>query len=104
MLLCGPRDGSMWKRRNFLVAGRAATGGRCLPRSTIAGIAACPDPETRAVLERLCSLYALTSLHQDRAWFLEHSRLSPGRARAMGNGDGDNISIAILKLVEVPPA
>ncbi|MGB2978813.1 MAG: acyl-CoA dehydrogenase [Propionicimonas sp.] len=57
---------------------------RVVLEAFIAGIAACPDPEVRAVLERLCSLYALTSLHQDRAWFLEHSRLSPGRARAMG--------------------
>ena len=34
------------------------------------------DGETRDVLERLCSLYALDSIHKDRAWFLEHHRIS----------------------------
>ena len=48
---------------------------------------------------------------QELAWVIDGassardaSELLIGRARAMGNGDGDNISLAILKLVEVPPA
>ena len=32
----------------------------------------------------MCSLYALSSIHEDRAWFMEHSRISPGRAKAIG--------------------
>lgn len=50
----------------------------------IAGIEACADPEARDVLERLCSLYALGSIAEDRAWFLEHNRISTGRAKALG--------------------
>ncbi len=50
----------------------------------IAGIDACTDPEAKAVLERLCSLYALSSINEDRAWFMEHSRISPARAKAIG--------------------
>lgn len=50
----------------------------------IAGIEACTDPESKAVLERLCSLYALSSINDDRAWFMEHSRISPARAKAIG--------------------
>lgn len=50
----------------------------------IAGIDACTDPEARQALERLCSLYALSSINEDRAWFLEHSRISTGRAKAIG--------------------
>ncbi|GIG54534.1 acyl-CoA dehydrogenase family protein [Demequina activiva] len=42
------------------------------------------DEETRDVLERLCSLYALHSIHQDRAWFMEHNRISSGRSKAIG--------------------
>lgn len=48
---------------------------------------------------------------QELAWVIdgaasarEASELLIGRARAMGNGDGDNISLAILKLIEAPPA
>lgn len=50
----------------------------------IAGIQACADPGARQVLETLCSLYALSSIADDRAWFLEHNRLSTGRAKALG--------------------
>jgi acyl-CoA oxidase len=50
----------------------------------IAGIDACDDPGARESLERLCSLYALTSINEDRAWFLEHNRISTGRAKAIG--------------------
>ncbi len=49
----------------------------------IAGIESCSDPQTRQVLERLCSLYALSSIEADRAWFLEHNRISTGRAKAI---------------------
>lgn len=50
----------------------------------IAAIEACEEPDVRAVLERLCSLYALTSINDDRAWFTEHNRISTGRAKAIG--------------------
>lgn len=50
----------------------------------IAGIEACDDAETRAVLERLCSLYALSSISDDRAWFIEHNRISSIRSKALG--------------------
>ena len=50
----------------------------------IAGIEACRDPQAKATLQRLCSLYALASINDDRAWFIEHSRISTGRAKAIG--------------------
>ncbi|MDN4481978.1 acyl-CoA dehydrogenase family protein [Demequina lignilytica] len=43
------------------------------------------DAQTREVLERLCSLYALASIHEDRAWFVEHHRMSLGRSKALGD-------------------
>ncbi|MCM8596853.1 PP2C family serine/threonine-protein phosphatase [Accumulibacter sp.] len=58
----------------------------------------------------LCSdgLWAYFS-EQELAWAIngsatarEASELLIGRARLLGNGDGDNISMAILKLVEAP--
>lgn len=41
--------------------------------------------EVREVAERLCSLYALDSIHRDRAWFLEHHRISAARSKALGH-------------------
>ncbi len=49
----------------------------------IAGIAECRDPEAREVLERLCSLFALSSIEADSGWYQAHSRLSGGRAKAI---------------------
>jgi acyl-CoA oxidase len=41
-----------------------------------------PGPN-RDALGLLCDLYALTCIEQDRAWFLEHGRLSNARAKAV---------------------
>jgi acyl-CoA oxidase len=50
----------------------------------IAGIEACEDAESKLVLERLCSLYALSSMSTDRAWFVEHGKISASRSKAIG--------------------
>ncbi|MEA2293918.1 MAG: acyl-CoA oxidase [Solirubrobacteraceae bacterium] len=46
-------------------------------------IARCPDPDTRELLDRLCSLYALWHVEADRGWFQEHGRLSSTRSKAV---------------------
>ncbi|WP_062386703.1 acyl-CoA dehydrogenase family protein [Demequina iriomotensis] len=43
------------------------------------------DAEARDVLERTCSLFALSSIADDRAWFLEHSRMTTARSKAIGD-------------------
>jgi acyl-CoA oxidase len=56
---------------------------RVILESFIAGIDACEDEETAAVLGKLCDLYALESLAADRGWFQEHNRMSANRAKAI---------------------
>ncbi|WP_456153895.1 acyl-CoA dehydrogenase family protein [Saccharothrix syringae] len=41
------------------------------------------DPEVTALLGKVCDLYALSVIEADRAWFLEHGRLTPQRAKAV---------------------
>jgi acyl-CoA oxidase len=41
------------------------------------------DPTAKALLSRLCDLHALCVIEQDRAWFLEHNRFTPGRSKAI---------------------
>jgi acyl-CoA oxidase len=41
------------------------------------------DPEVRALLADVLALYALTVIEGDRAFFIEHSYLTPGRAKAV---------------------
>lgn len=57
---------------------------RVLLEAFIAGIESCTDPKAREVLERLCSLFALSSIDADRGWFAEHNRISAGRSKALG--------------------
>src|SRR3954452_1831958 len=42
----------------------------------------CDEPALRAVLDRLCSLYALHRIETERGWFQEHGRLTPQRSKA----------------------
>ncbi|MGW4487006.1 acyl-CoA dehydrogenase family protein [Amycolatopsis sp. NPDC004368] len=43
----------------------------------------CADPEASELLSRICDLYALSTIEADRAWFLEHGRLSVSRSKAV---------------------
>ncbi|GAA1873866.1 acyl-CoA dehydrogenase [Pseudonocardia ailaonensis] len=49
----------------------------------VAGIARTPDPAVRALLEKVCDLHALSVIERDRAWFLEHGRLTASESRAV---------------------
>jgi acyl-CoA oxidase len=49
----------------------------------VAAIDRCEDDDVAALLDRVCDLYALSAIEADRAWFLEHGRLSASRAKAV---------------------
>jgi acyl-CoA oxidase len=48
-----------------------------------AAIERCPDPGTAQLLGQVCDLYALSTIEAERAWFLEHGRLTAARAKAV---------------------
>ena len=41
------------------------------------------DPGAKALLGRVCDLYALSLIEEDKGWFLEHGRISAARAKAV---------------------
>jgi acyl-CoA oxidase len=41
------------------------------------------DPAVRDLLDRLCSLHALSRLEAERAWYVEHGYLTAGRTKAL---------------------
>jgi acyl-CoA oxidase len=47
-----------------------------------AAVDRCPDQGSRALLDRVCDLYALSTIEADRGWFQEHGRLSSTRSKA----------------------
>lgn len=48
-----------------------------------AGIARCEDPDAADLLRKVCTLYALSVIEDDLAWFMAHNRISDQRAKAV---------------------
>ncbi|TDD83760.1 acyl-CoA oxidase [Saccharopolyspora karakumensis] len=49
----------------------------------VAAVDRCQDPRNAEILDKLCDLYALSTIEEDKAWFLEHERISPRRAKSV---------------------
>ncbi|MFE3460761.1 acyl-CoA dehydrogenase [Nocardiopsis aegyptia] len=73
---------------HVLTAGRAHMD-RVVLEAFVAGIDRCGDQSTTKLLNRLCDLYVLSVVEEDRAWFLEHERLSTSRAKAVTQAVND---------------
>jgi acyl-CoA oxidase len=56
---------------------------RILLEAFVEGIDECADPVTKQLLERLCDLFVLSTVEADRAWFIEHGRLSAARTKQL---------------------
>jgi acyl-CoA oxidase len=52
-------------------------------------LAAMPDSDNKAALGLLCDLYALSTIEADRAWWMEHGRMSSARAKAITREVGE---------------
>ncbi|MCE0761347.1 acyl-CoA dehydrogenase family protein [Pseudonocardia kujensis] len=49
----------------------------------VAGIERTADPAVKALLETVCDLHALATVERDRAWYLEHGRLTAAETRSV---------------------
>ncbi|MFI5955691.1 acyl-CoA dehydrogenase [Cryptosporangium sp. NPDC051539] len=54
---------------------------RILLEAFTAAVEGCEDADVRALLDRVCTLYALSTIEADLAWFLGHGRMTAGRAK-----------------------
>jgi acyl-CoA oxidase len=69
--------------QDHLLATAQAHVDRIVLEAFVAGIDSCPDPAAKALLERVCDLYVLSTVEADRAWYLEHGRLTAARTRQL---------------------
>ncbi len=67
---------------HVLEVGRAHVD-RVVLEAFVAGIDACADADAKQVLGSVCDLYVLHRIEADKAWFLEHGRLTPARSKAV---------------------
>jgi len=54
---------------------------RVVLEAFVAAIDGTTDSGAKALLEKVCDLYALSAIEQDKAWFMEHGQLTPTRAK-----------------------
>ncbi|GID27612.1 acyl-CoA dehydrogenase family protein [Paractinoplanes brasiliensis] len=56
---------------------------RVVLEAFVAGIDRTADEEVKALLSKVCDLYALSTVEADKGWYLEHQRLTPARSKAV---------------------
>jgi acyl-CoA oxidase len=56
---------------------------RIVLEAFVAALDRCEGNPAEPLLSRVCDLYVLSTIEADRAWFLEHGRLSPATAKAL---------------------
>lgn len=67
---------------HMLAAARAHTD-RVVLESFVAGYDTCRDEYIRSLLVKVCDLYALSVIEENRAWYLEHNRIDGTRSKAI---------------------
>ncbi|MFF6787493.1 acyl-CoA dehydrogenase [Streptomyces filamentosus] len=82
---------------------------RLVLESFVDAVKALPDGENKAALELLCDLHALTVIEADRAWFMEHGRLTVQRSKAISREVNDlcrkvrPLAVDLVDAWRIPP-
>src|SRR4051812_335884 len=85
----GMNPGSVFSRvQDHVIAAARAHVERLVMEAFVAKVAAQPDSENRTALALLCDLHALSTIEADRAWFMEHGRLTVQRSKAISREIG----------------
>lgn len=80
----GMNPGEVFSRVQDHVIGAArAHVERLVLEAFVAKTRALPEGDLKVALNLLCDLHALTTIESDRAWFMEHGRLSSQRSKAI---------------------
>jgi acyl-CoA oxidase len=69
--------------QDHVIAAARAYVDRVVLEAFAAAVERCDHPGSRALLGRVCDLYALSTIEADRGWFQEHGRLSSTRSKAV---------------------
>lgn len=89
-------------QEHMLEAARAHTE-RTVLEAFVEGISECKDEYIRALLIKVCDLYALATIEENRAWYMEHNRIDGSRSKAISSAvDALNLQLRdkALELVE----
>jgi acyl-CoA oxidase len=80
----GMNPGAVFSRvQDHVIAAARAHTERLVLEAFVAKTASLSDGDLKVALNLLCDLHALTTIEADRAWFMEHGRLSSARSKAI---------------------
>jgi acyl-CoA oxidase len=69
--------------QEHVISAAWAHGERLLLEAFLTKLDNMPDGTNRKVLKTVCDLFSLSAIEDDRAWFIEHGRLSINRSKAV---------------------
>jgi acyl-CoA oxidase len=80
----GEDPGAVFSRvQDHVMAAARAHAERLVLEAFVQKAADLPDGDLKVAINLLCDLHALTTIEADRAWFMEHGRLSSTRSKAI---------------------
>jgi acyl-CoA oxidase len=86
----GMNAGEVFSRvQDHVIAAARAHVERMVLDSFIEKTRALPDGDQKIALDLLCDLHALSTIEADRAWFMEHGRLSGARSKSISREIND---------------
>ncbi|RYC14359.1 acyl-CoA oxidase [Nocardioides zhouii] len=85
----GSNPGAVFSRvQDHVIAAARAHAERLVLEAFVAKAAELPDGDLKVAVNLLCDLHALSTIEADRAWFMEHGRLSSARSKAISREVG----------------
>ena len=106
----GMNPGEVFSRVQDHVIGAArAHVERLVLEAFVDKIATVEDGDAKVALNLLCDLFALSTIEADRAWFMEHGRLSSQRSKAISREVNDlcrrlrPLAVDLVDAFGVPP-
>jgi acyl-CoA oxidase len=69
--------------QDHVIAASRAHVERLVLEAFVTRTAALADGDLKVTLDLLCDLHALATIERDRAWFMEHGRLTSARSKAI---------------------
>ena len=85
----GANPGAVFSRvQDHVIAAARAHAERLVLEAFVAKAAELPDGDLKVTVNLLCDLHALSTIEADRAWFMEHGRLSSARSKAISREVG----------------
>jgi acyl-CoA oxidase len=85
----GMNPGQVFSRvQDHVIAAANAHVERLVLEAFVAKVRAMPGGDNKVALSLLCDLFALSTIESDRAWFMEHGRLTVQRSKAISREIG----------------